>query len=493
MGEANRVYRAPAYYKSNDKKEAYFNINAVFVDKYNGTFVDHDMTAIDFTGYQDGNYTDNQSDSVFYSPVLDFEGLSGITIEGLTQNLLVYADPKETQSYETLEDYLFEPELTYGAPNYIIGDYRNQAGDVRGHLVDLADDGTYQATHDHYLVDKKNFNAPITYQYAEDYRMWYQRIPDRFANGDGKGWDIVCLPFTAEFVTTHQKGEITHFYGESKTMHEYWLRELNSVATDGGEIKATFARPTAGSTDYVTDYTATNRFLDEYYYSKYGQQDANSDSYQEYYNSDREYKDYVHLTATIPYIIAFPGERYYEFDMSGNFAPQNTATEIEKLEKQVVTMVSASKTTIGVTDDENRAAEKKGYKFIGTYQKETLLAGAYLINDAGDSFVSGAESVPFRGYLVVPSSPAPPKRIFISGAAEENEPIEEITERGLTIYGKNQAIYIESTLEYEAKVTIYSMSGQVMRHITVQPMSKEIVPVSSRGIYLVNQKKIAVL
>ena len=86
-----------------------------------------------------------------------------------------------------------------------------------------------------------------------------------------------------------------------------------------------------------------------------------------------------------------------------------------------------------------------------------------------------------------------PKRIFISGAAEENEPIEEITERGLTIYGKNQAIYIESTLEYEAKLTIYSMSGQVMRHITVQPMSKEIVPVSSRGIYLVNQKKIAVL
>jgi len=489
VGEANRVYRAPAYYKSKDKKEAYFNINAVFVDKYNGTFVDHDMTAIDFTGNDDGDYTDNQSD-VFYSPVLDFEGLSGISIEGLTPNLLVYADPKETQSYNKLEEYLFEPELTYVAPNYIIGDYRSLADDVHGHLVDLVDDGKYQATHDHYLVDKENFNAPISYRYTEDNRMWYQRIPDRFANGDGKGWDIVCLPFTAEFVTTHQKGEITHFYGESKKMHEYWLRKLTDVTGS----KATFARPTAGSTDYVTDYTATNRFLDEYYYSKYDQQDANTDSYQKYYNSDREYKDYVHLTATTPYIIAFPGERYYEFDMSGAFVPQNTKSPIEKLDSQVITMVSMPEMKIAVTDDEKRLNSQNGYNFIGTYQEETI--NGYLMNDEGDAFaaVTSGTSVPFRGYLVKTSgTQAPPKRIFISGAAEENEPIEEITERGLTIYGKNQAIYIESTLEYEAKVIIYSMSGQVVRHVTVQPMSKEIVPVSSRGIYLVNQKKIAVL
>lgn len=495
VGEANRVYRAPAYYKSKDKKEAYFNINAVFVDKYNGTFVDHDMTAIDFTGNDDGDYTDNQSD-VFYSPVLDFEGLSGISIEGLTPNLLVYADPKETQSYNKLEEYLFEPELTYVAPNYIIGDYRSLADDVRGHLVDLVDDGKYQATHDHYLVDKENFNAPISYRYTEDNRMWYQRIPDRFANGDGKGWDIVCLPFTAEFVTTHQKGEITHFYGESKKMHEYWLRKLTDVTGS----KATFARPTAGSTDYVTDYTATNDFLYEYYYSKYGQQDANTDSYQKYYNSNREYPDYVHMTATIPYIVAFPGEHYYEFDMSGNFVPQNTATEIGKLDKQVVTMVSAPGTTIAVTDTDDAAQDRKvtknGYTFVGTYQDNTLPAGAYLIDSDGDSFDSAtgeAVAVPFRGYLVAQQSGSAPRRIFISSAAEEEEPIEEVTERGLTIYGKNQAIYIESTLEYEAKVTIYSMSGQVVRHVTVQPMSKEIVPVSSRGIYLVNQKKIAVL
>ena len=496
VGEANRVYRAPAYYKSKDKKEAYFNINAVFVDKYNGTFVDHDMTAIDFTGYQDGNYTDNQSDSVFYSPVLDFEGLSGITIEGLTPNLLVYANTADAKTYNVLSNYLEEPELNIGTSYDEIAPVL-QTNVLHGHLVDFTG-GVYKSTRDHFLVDKENFNAPIAFTYPENQYMWYQRTPedDRFADGTGKGWDVVCLPFTAGLVTTHQKGEITHFYGDSKTMHEYWLRELNSVATDGGKIKATFARPAAGDADDV--YPATNNFLYEYYYSKYD--DANADDYQLYYKTTpRNYVGYAYLTKTTPYIIAFRGERYYEFDMSGNFAPQNTATEIEKLEKQVVTMVSAPGTKIAVTDEEAqyRKVTKNGYTFVGTYQDNTLPAGAYLIDSDGDSFDSAtgeAVAVPFRGYLVAQQSgSAPPKRIFISGAAEENEPIEEITERGLTIYGKNQAIYIESTLEYEAKLTIYSMSGQVMRHITVQPMSKEIVPVSSRGIYLVNQKKIAVL
>ena len=489
VGEANRVYRAPAYYKSKEKKEAYFNINAAFVDAYNGTPVDRDMTAIDFTGYQDNTYSTGHEAGVFHMPILDYEGLSEISIDGLTPNLLVYANTADAKTYNVLSNYLEEPELSIGTSYAEIAPVL-QTQMPHGHLVDFTG-GEYKATRDHFLVDKENFNAPIPFTYADNQYMWYQRTPEdnRYADGTGKGWDVVCLPFTAGLVTTHQKGEITHFYGDSTKMHEYWLRELNGV-TVGSETKATFTRPAAGTTGA---YEATNDFLYKYYYSKYD--DANADDYQLYYKTTpRNYAGYAYLTKTTPYIIAFPGERYYEFDMSGNFAPSNTASTISKLDKQVVTMVSEDNATIAVTDDEkeDRTKEVNGYSFVGTYQKENL-SNSYLINDAGDSFVSGAESVPFRGYLVVPSSPAPPKRVFISGAAEENEPIEEITERGLTIYGKNQAIYIESTLEYEAKVTIYSMSGQVVRHVTVQPMSKEIVPVSSRGIYLVNQKKIAVL
>lgn len=478
----NRIYRAPAYYLSKQIDKVFYNADASFTDSYKGIPIHHKLTAIDFTGNGDKAYTDSEA----YLPYLDYEGLTDIDIDDLTPNLLVYANPiQDAASYQILSNYLHEPTL-YLQEYDAISKQTNQSA-MRGHLVDLTSDGAYQATRDHFLVDKENFNAPIAYQYEDGYHMWYQRTPERFANGDGKGWDIVCLPFTAGLVTTHQKGEITHFYGDDDAMHEYWLRELKKVDGD----KATFSRPEAS--DYK--YTAESTFLYDYYYSKYGQQDANTDKYQNYYTEDRTYDGYAYLTAATPYIIAFPGERYYEFDMSGTFMPQHTGGAINRLEKQVVTMVSEDNAQIAVSDDESKATAVGNHTFKGIYQNDNLI-NAHLIDSVGGSFNTTTEvtkAVPFRGYLETSSSPAPPKRIFISGEAEENEPIEEITERGLTIYGKNQAIYIESTLEYEAKVTIYSMSGQVVRHVTVQPMSKEIVPVSSRGIYFVNQKKIAVL
>ena len=243
---------------------------------------------------------------------------------------------------------------------------------------------------------------------------------------------------------------------------------------------------------------ATSTFLSKYYYNKYN--DKNTDSYQDYYAKARYYGGYAYLTAATPYIIAFPGVHYYEFDMSGKFVPQNTATEIGKLDKQVVTMVSAPGTKIAVTDTDDEAQDRKvtknGYTFVGTYQDNTLPAGAYLIDSDGDSFDSAtgeAVAVPFRGYLVAQQSGSAPRRIFISGAAEEDEPMEEVTNRGLTIYGKKDAIYIESTLEHETTVIIYSLSGQVIARVKVQPMSKEVVTVPSRGVYIVNKRKVAVL
>ena len=86
-----------------------------------------------------------------------------------------------------------------------------------------------------------------------------------------------------------------------------------------------------------------------------------------------------------------------------------------------------------------------------------------------------------------------PRRILIGSATEEEEPIEDIAHRGLTIYGKKEAIYIESTLEYETTVTIYSLSGQVVSRVKVMPMGKEVVTVPSRGVYIVNKRKVAVL
>lgn len=475
--ESDRVYCASAYFMSSTKDKVYFNRAAKFFDQYtigqdNIVNIHRNLTAIDFT--------DSES--------LDYEEILSIAFNGLTRNILVYADASKSASYKVLENYLREDDIE------IIGDYQTVAPKtvdlVHGHLV-TKNGGSYVANYDHFLVDKENFNVPIAYQFASGKRMWYQRTPEdgRFADGTGKGWDIICLPFTAELVTTHQKGEITHFYQGSTMNHEYWLRELKEVNTEDDETKAVFARPEASSGG---SYTATSDFLYDYYYSK---NDKNNDKYQSYYNTKREYAGYARLTANTPYIIAFPGESYYEFDMSGQFEPKNTSININKLAKQVVTMVSAADAEIGVTDGGTRTAAANGYTFKGTFQTETI-GNSYLINDAGSAFVKATSqsSIPFRGYIEPTSGGNAPKRIVITGETEEvEEPAEDVIERGLTIYGKNQAIYIESTLEHEATLTIFTMSGQLVKKVIVQPMSKEVVTVTSRGIYLVNNRKVAVL
>ena len=477
--KGDRVYRAPAYYMSKALDEVYFNTAAVFTGP-----VHQGLTAIDFT-----EYSGNDTDIVKAADLSDFETLTSISFNDLTKNMLVYAD-NTYASYAVLDNYLAEPELD------IQGEYSTvapqSAESVHGHLVDFVSggegSGSYIATRDHFLVDKNNFNAPIAYNFDNGYHMWYQRTPDRFAESGSNGWDVVCLPFTAGLVTTHQKGEITHFYGDSTKMHEYWLREFMEVK-EGENTKAVFARP---AEDEKSSYEAENTFLYDYYYSK--SNDKNADQYQDYYSKEeREYDNYAYLAAATPYIVAFPGKHYYEFDMSGEFEPQNTATPIAKLDKQIVTMVSTDNTAIEVTDDENLVKEVNGYQFAGTYQAKDV--NGYLMNAEGNAFeAANSTTVPFRGYLIKSSeNGAAPRRILISNAIQEEKQMEEVTDRGLTIYSKKGAIYVESTLEHEAVVVIYSLSGQVVNRIKVMPMSKEKVEVPSRGVYIANNRKIAVL
>lgn len=105
--------------------------------------------------------------------------------------------------------------------------------------------------------------------------MWYQRMPDLYVDLT-KGWEGVSLPFTAELVTTQQKGEITHFYSGSRTIegsdakigHEYWLREYigekAGTAVTSGIFTAAFNYPTsAGDAKDVG-----NKFLWDYYYKQ---------------------------------------------------------------------------------------------------------------------------------------------------------------------------------------------------------------------------------
>ena len=480
--ESDRVYRAPAYFMSGTKDKIYFNRAAKFFDSYeldshNKVNIHHNLTAIDFTGAE----------------YLDYEEIQSIAFNGLTRNILVYADESKPATYAVLESYLREDDIVINDAQYKTVAPKT-VNLVRGHLVTKSGD-SYIANYDHFLVDKENFNVPISYKFADDKCIWYQRQPDRYAHRDHKGWDIVCLPFTATLVTTNQKGEITHFYGNDTKMHEYWLRELKDVTTttqSGGTVvtNATFERPVTGDSIYI----ATNKFLYDTYYKD--NNDNNLDQYQQsYYAQDeRIYTNYAYLTENTPYIIAFPGVEYYEFDMSGNFTPQNISISIPKLGQQVVTMVSENGATIGVTDTGDRTKTNNGYTIKGVFQKDELSSG-YLIDNEGYSFnaISGTEvTVPFRGYIVkeLGGSPAP-KRIFISGADENVEEAEDVTEQGLTIYGIKGAICIESTLDYDTIVDIFLPNGLLVNSVAVQAMSKEVVPVS-KGIYIIKNCKVMV-
>lgn len=492
----NRVYRAPAYKQSSAIDKVYFNSYAHFV-AYSGDAPIHwNMTAIDLTGHQDFDYKGSNDD---YRPYLDYEGIEFLTISDLTSNLLIYADPKTDAASYAVFDKLYVPVLVFGKNNgkEYVNKYNELAiqlnlGQVHGHLVDLVvdDNGnrSYVAKRNQILVDKEDFNAPITYTFDDGCYMWHQRQPERYSEGDGNGWDALCLPFTADFSTTQDKGQITYFYGDNTGNNEYWLRELHEVK-DNGEGTALFRRPDAVAGQSIV---VENQFLYDYYYSG---NDANGDQYQQYYSqAERIKEDYPYIEAYTPYIVAFPGKKYYEFDMSGQFVPSNTNKEIAKLSPQVVTFVSVDNAVIDVTDNAllDKTTQVDKYSYTGAFINRAR-SDAYVLNDAGSAFQNETGSiVPFRAYMSTAASGAP-RRLLIGNATEEEEQLQDITNRGLTIYGKKNVIYIESSLENEATVVIYSPSGQMITRVKVQPKSKETVKVPSRGIYIANNRKVTVL
>ena len=434
--DANRVYRAPAYYRNSDMYVAHFNPHAYLAAmSKDGTKEAHpNMTAIDFADHKFGSYDTYKTyglgtvngtayglPDMFYPPLLDDDGLLSIVNIDETQNLLVYA-PAETSTdgyankatFDVLTSYFADPAYADYYDNddgyRLVADASAVTSSIYGHLVQ----SDLTATNDHLLVDKQDFDAPIAYDFDGSHRMWYQRIPEDQEYVDfTKGWQGISLPFTAELVTTHQKGEITHFYSgsesskngtDTKVGHEYWLREFKNISA-GGEPSvafATFQYPTSAGGDETKE--VSNKFLWDYYYQNenvHDQQDANADTYleyQQYYNTTRTYSQYPLLSAAKPYIIGFPGETYYEFDLSGNFEAKNTGAPLDELDKQTITFASATAAHIHVSDTEKAGGSKFNYNstdytFKPNYLNGNRGNGDYVLNGIGDAFMKLDDTV----------------------------------------------------------------------------------------------------
>ena len=545
--DANRVYRSPAYYRNSTMDVAHFNPQAYLAQTKKGdanTKAYPDMTAIDFAGHNDNTWgTGFVSDGfpvgkpAFYPPLLDDDGLLSIRNIDETRNLLAYA-PAETavsgyankNTFDVLTAYFVDPMFdTYYADTETYKRVSRSMLPIYGHLVQ----STKTATNDHLLVDKQDFNCPISYNFAAGKRMWYQRIPDTYvspvwagepATRTTKGWEGVSIPFTAALVTTDQKGEITHFFDGSETSkngtgskigHEYWLRNYKGVLSTSGDIvTANLSYPTSSDESPVmAKKEVTNTFLWDYYYnaaSGHQHKDINDDTYQTYYEHSRTYYNYPLLGKAQAYIIGFPNDTYYEFDLSGVFRPTTTASpNPAKLEQQTITFASeAGATTIEVSDSEMGGKTADGYTFKPNYLNETLPSGYFVMNSDGDAYrqlsaddetnttnkVSTALSA-FRPYFVAGSAGVKTRSIIFSNEGTEiGKDLDQQADKPgeLIIRARKRNIYVTSTLKDEANVTIVNAAGALINTFKIKPGETIVTEIHNPGIYLVNKTKLSI-
>ena len=547
----NRVYRAPAYFRDSVMCTAYYNPDAYFAaQSSDGAHTAYpDMTAIDFTGGKgdlSGGYALGMAGikkDKFYPPLLDNDGLTDFHNIDLTQNLLAYtpdatedATDAATMTYTAVTEDL--PEPVYKESENTRPEYRTVAaqavGDINGHAVVLTDEG-YTTRKDHLLVDKNDFNAPISYTMGSGKRMWYQRTPenDEFVDRK-KGWSAISLPFSAELVTTQTKGEITHFYdgsavsktGDAKIGHEYWLRQYRDITGVEGDTeiqKARMTYPLAADGEKMTpNKTVRNTFLWDYYYNAASHMDRNLDLYQSYYKNNRGYENYNLLTRATPYIIGFPGVTYYEFDLSGSFDPQNTySPKPGILPKQTITFASNPGITIAVSDTEKAGVTYNGYTFRPSYLNEKFtaeenspyytLTSNYDYNNDGVADFSAYKQVPASGDPIAQAAFRPFfffKDGGVAGARgatrgdnaaakyiifddndseiKKEEPIQEEEKlENLIVNGGRKVIVVKSNLREEKEINIVNVAGVTLATFTIQPgetVNKNIV---ISGVYIV--------
>lgn len=535
----NRIYRTAGYY--GDTKLDAFHYNASNnANSLMSTYVHQTTTtAIDFTCLNDKGAAmgfkqaeDINQNGIFYPPVDDnAKVFSDLSIQqGVSQNLLVYTAANgndidnNTEAYDIADNTLGYKENTSETTIYGHHIFKNNADDgYTTSLLHLVERTPEDKNSEGDKCENNDFCAPI--QFTVTNHAWYVRKPMYYAEEATGAWEGICLPFTAQKVMASLNGEITHFYGtpteeeldnpatNTHTLHhEYWLRGLTGV--NETEKTASFQRPGTTEGLFVNEsanaakwnYQFSNSFFGNTYKDWAYRWDADS-----YYAKDHEYQDYIPLTAGVPYIIRFPGERYYEFDLSSKFYnsilnkkedPQTITfhaygSESEELQKKAIVIpITANMKTVS-----------DGYAHRGTFAaKEVANGGIYALNTEGTAFSNTATSqtvMPFRTYLTTESTNAGARssevpsviRISETTGIDRIEP--EINGNDDTPAGESlfirpigaHRVRIEST--YSTQLQVFSTTGQLYRILDVRPGTATYSGFPD-GIYIFGNRKIMV-
>lgn len=535
----NRIYRTAGYY--GDTKLDAFHYNASNnANSLMSTYVHQTATtAIDFTCRNDKGAAMgfNQAaginkNGIFYPPVDDnAEVFSDLSIQqGVSQNLLVYTAANgndidnNTEAYDIADNALGYKENTSETTIYGHHIFKNNADDgYTTSLLHLVERTPEDKNSEGDKCENNDFCAPIPFTVTN--HAWYVRKPMYYAKDATGAWEGICLPFTAQKVMASLNGEITHFYGtpteeeldnpatNTHTLHhEYWLRGLTGV--NETEKTATFQRPDTTAGLFMNEsanaakwnYQFSNSFFGNTYKDWAYRWDADS-----YYANNHEYQDYIPLTAGVPYIVRFPGERYYEFDLSSKFYnsilnkkedPQTITfhaygSASEELQKKAI--------VIPITTDMKTVSD--GYAHRGTFAaKEVANGGIYALNTEGTAFSNTATSqtvMPFRTYLTTESTNAGARssevpsviRISETTGIDRIEP--EINGNDDTPAGESlfirpigaHRVRIEST--YATQLQVFSTTGQLYRILDVRPGTATYSGFPD-GIYIFGNRKIMV-
>lgn len=532
----NRIYRTAGYY--GDTKLNAFHYNASNnANSLMSTYVHQTTTtAIDFTCLNDkgaamgfNKAADINQNGIFYPPVDDnAKVFSDLSIQqGVSQNLLVYTAANgndidnNTEAYDIADNALGYKENTSETTIYGHHIFKNNADGYTTSLLHLVERTPEGKNSEGDKCENNDFCAPILFTVTN--HAWYVRKPMYYAEDATGAWEGICLPFTAQKVMASLNGEITHFYGtpteeeldnpatNTHTLHhEYWLRGLTGV--NETEKTATFQRPDTTAGLFMNEsanaakwnYQFSNSFFGNTYKDWAYRWDADS-----YYAKDHEYQDYIPLTAGVPYIIRFPGERYYEFDLSSKF--YNSILN-KKEDPQTITFHAyANKEpqnraiVIPITADMKTVSD--GYAHRGTFAaKEVANGGIYALNTEGTAFSNTATSqtvMPFRTYLTTESTNAGARssevpsviRISETTGIDRIEP--EINGNDDTPAGESlfirpigaHRVRIEST--YSTQLQVFSTTGQLYRILDVRPGTATYSGFPD-GIYIFGNRKIMV-
>ena len=485
----NRVYRTDGYYGNTTAGKFYYN--AYNQDGRNmGTYVHRPgTTAINFAA-SDDNATS------FY----DF-----IIKDGVTRNLLVYTEENNaTDAYDIVSKALSYDENT--AESLIKGHHIAKSGEAYAtqklHLVERTPDGKNSEGD---ACDNNDFCVPISFSVTN--HAWYVRKPLYYAENTTGAWEGICLPFTVQKAEASINGEITHFYGTEDLHHEYWLRGLTSV--DETKKTATFQRPGTGLFNYAGNTTGMDyTFHNTFFVDTYGNWLYNNVE-NPYYGETQTLKGYLPLMAGVPYIVRFPGERYYEFDLSSKFYNSilNKKEDPQTITFHAYANMEPQKSAIVIPVTTDMQTVSNGYAHRGTFAaKKVANGGIYALNTEGTEFSNTATSqtvMPFRTYLTKESTNAGTRssevpsviRISETTGIDRIEP--EINGNDDTPAGESlfirpigaHRVSIEST--YATQLKVFSTTGQLHRILDVQPGTATYSGFSD-GIYIFGKSKIMV-